>query len=463
MAENTGVALGLGWTMAELYDHDFVVNAPPPDPAAPGPGDPPLRLPGVSRLTPAQRLEMRLERIDAALAALGPTFTAAEQTAPTTRAVRAQFTAEQLDLVAARRAMRALHVSILAGLTAADAGLGKAYGLGRALADTCQQANDGDALKERFGHYRLENLREWLNDLASTLPDHAAKGVLGSLTRWEAWVANATRVSAQEYAPARAPVNAIVRRQGDMWRSVLCGEKDPRDALVPGDYADAATTVARRGFQLGRGVLARYAWIVVLLLAAVVLVVLFVVQNPTSRVVTSVAAAATVLGITWKGVGSVAEKLLRAVGKPLWGAEVDAAVGDAITFLPTVPVAEPDPDLLLRTPQYLRACAIASRLQWPVTPARLIAALREWPGPGPDRPSWSDFAMRSGRLLRAPSDDEVSYWLAWAIVAGFLRSTEEPGSYELSPEGARLAAIPAKAEGAVRAAITAARPNTALQ
>jgi hypothetical protein len=462
MSDNTAVAFGLGWTMAELYDHDFVVDAPAPDPPPPGHGDPPLRLPGMSRLTPAQRLSMRLAKIDGALAALRATFTAAGLTAPTTDDVRAQFTAAQLDRLAARRAIRALHVSTLAGLTAADPALGKAYGLGRALADTCQQANDRDALKERFGHFRLENLREWLNDLASALPEHAAKAVLASLTRWEAWVANAVALSDEQFAPARAPLNAIIRRQGEMWRGLLCGEKDPRDGLTPDDYADAAGSVARRGLQLGRSVLSRYALPVVLLLLAVVLIVLFVVQNPTSRLVTSVAAVAAALGITWKSVGSVAEKLLRAVGKPLWGSELDTAVGNAITFLPTVPVLEPAPDLLLRTPQYLRACATVSKLEWPVTKSRLMDALKRWPGPGADRPSLSDYARRSGRLLGAPSDAEVSYWLAWASVAGFLRPTEEAGGYELSPEGTRLAALPAKDRGTVRAAITAARPNTAL-
>lgn len=459
MAENTGVALGLGWTMADMYDHDFVVQ-PPANPAAPAAADQPPRLPGLSGLSLAQRLEMRLDKIDAALTTLGPTFTAADQTVPTTQAVRAQFTAAQLDAPAAKAAIQTLHFQIISRLTAADAALGKAYGLGRALADTCQPAADNAALQERFNHWRLDNLRAWLNDLASTLPDHAAKGVLSSLTRWEAWVANAARASAEDFENASASIKAVARRQGEMWRSVLCGEKDPRDSLVPADYADAAKAVTRRGFQLGRSALRGYAWIVALLLAAVVLVVLFVVQNPTSRVVTSVAAAAAALGITWKGVGSVAEKLLRAVGKPLWGAGLDAAVGDAITFLPTTPVAEPSPDLLLRTPQYLRACASAAELQWPITQPRLMAALKQWPVPGHDRPSWSDFKQRSARPFRAPSEAEVSYWLAWAAVAGYLKSIDPPGSYELRPEGQRLAAVPAGANGTVRAAITAARPDT---
>ncbi len=461
MAATTGIALELGWMMAELYDHDFVIDSPPPDPPARGPGDPPRRLPGISRLTPAQRLQMRLEKIDAALAMLRATFAAAGVTAPRTQPVRAQFTAEQLDVGLAQRAIRTLHASILTGLTAADPSLGKAYGLGRALADSCQQADDRAALKERFAHYRLETVRGWLHDLASALPAHTAKGVLMSLTRWEAWAANATRQSDERFGSARPSINAIVRRQGEMWRSVLCGEKDPRDQLTPDDYADAASTVARRGFQLGRSVLSRYAWIVVLLLAAVALVVLFVVQNPTSRLVTSVAAAATALGITWKGVGSVAEKLLRAVGEPLWGAELDAAVSDAITFLPTIPIAEPAADLLLRTPQYLRACAIVQQT-WPVNQTRLSDALRRWPGPSAERLGWTDYVSRSRRPWRAPSGEELSYWLAWASTAGFLRSSEQQGNYRLGPEGERLTGIPANATGAARAAITAARPNTPL-
>lgn len=50
---------------------------------------------------------------------------------------------------------------------------------------------------------------------------------------------------------------------------------------------------------------------------------------------------AAALGITWKGVGSVGEQLALALGKPLWGAGLDAAVGEEGTALPAHPVREP--------------------------------------------------------------------------------------------------------------------------
>ncbi len=456
MAENTAVALALGWTMAELYDHPFVVHHDPPDPDQ--------RLPGLSHLSVAQRSVMRLDQIDAALSTLAPTLQAAGQTLPSTTRVRARFTAEHADVEEARKAINALHFEIIAAVSAAGISLGKAYGLGRALADTCQPPADAEALGERFGHFRLENLRAWLNDLATTLPDHSAKAVLVSISRWEAWAANARSVGAVDFERAASSVKAILRRQGEMWRTVLCGEKGARDGLTPEDYVQAGKAVARRAIRLACAALARYLWALVIVLVVVALVIVLVLTSPTSQLVTGIGAALAAFGITWKGVGSVTEKLSLALGRPLWGSELDAAVSNAITFLPLEPTAEPAPDVLWRSPQYLRALVAAQPTPGaPVSAAQLSAALRRGPGRAKHRLGAVDFlTVRPGGFWRAPAESEVSYWLAWASAAGYLTRLANPERYELTAEGSRLAKIPARAPGAVRAAISAARPNTVV-
>src|SRR5437764_15422575 len=104
MTENAGVALGLGWTMAELNDHEFVIAGAPPDVPIDQPGAAPHRLPGVSRLTAPQQLGMRLDKIDASLSVLGPVLTGAGQQAPSTERIREQFNAVEANIPAARRA-----------------------------------------------------------------------------------------------------------------------------------------------------------------------------------------------------------------------------------------------------------------------------------------------------------------------------------------------------------------------
>ena len=167
MSAQTAAALQLGWTMAELNADEFVISGGPAEAPPLVDGRPPPQLPGISKLTPAQRLGARLDKVDAGLATLVAPLAASSQTVPSSAEIRAQFDAQRLDLAAARNATWALHINLLSTLSAADASLGRAYGLGRALQDTCARPRDRAGLQDSFGHYRLENLRSWLNDLAS--------------------------------------------------------------------------------------------------------------------------------------------------------------------------------------------------------------------------------------------------------------------------------------------------------
>ena len=88
-----------------------------------------------------------------------------------------------------RTAVAELHRQLLMALTAADFRLGKAYGLGRALAQTAllPDARHPETFRGTFARFRLDNLLGWLADLRSAFPPHAAKAVSGSLQAWAAW------------------------------------------------------------------------------------------------------------------------------------------------------------------------------------------------------------------------------------------------------------------------------------
>jgi hypothetical protein len=203
-------------------------------------------------------------------------------------------------------------------------------------------------------------------------------------------------------------------------------------------------------------VLARYGVAIVLAVAVVVALTVFVVTNPASQLITGIGAVAAALGITWKGVGSVSEQLALALGKPLWGAELDAAVGDELTALPIRPVREPMPDVLLRTPQYLRACAIAAAAG-PLSPDSISRVVGRRPFPGAHRSlDLSDFltTRASGWGWRRPGREEIDYWFAWAEAADLIeRGVDE--SLSLTAAGATVARIPPRQPGAIRAALTA--------
>jgi hypothetical protein len=473
------VALSLGWSMAELYYEGLPRQTHVPSAGA--------RLPGIGRLSPSQRALLRLEQIDAAVAHLAGPILAGGLRAPTTRTLRTVKEDPAATGAERRQAIYALHVELLRVLTAADFRLGKAYGLGRALADCCQSAADLDALVEHFGRRRLDVLRTWLNDAASYLPEHSAKAVLAGLTRWEAWVSNARAATGPAgWEQQSASITATLHRQAELWRSVLSGEKDARDMLTVESYLKAVTALRTRVFSLVRPWLYRYGPWLLGFFAVVGLVLGLLITNGTSQLVVGITAVAGALGISGRTLGAAFQKVGSMLEQPVWGAELDAAVAEALTNLPFAPVREPRPDLLLDTPLYLRAVGSAQ----PTTVEELceVAAARPSDPQGnlSFRERWS---IRSQRApWRKVSMRETGYWLNWALAAEYVQdvhpveerapATIRPAAaeqlqasaqangterYKLTDEGRQLASIPRGETGTVAAALTAARRTVEIE
>ncbi len=88
-----------------------------------------------------------------------------------------------------------LHCRLLEALTVADFLLGKAYGLGRAIAETTflpANAITGEQRQQQFRCMfeagRLITIKDWLADLKTLLPDHTAYAVSRGLHDWQQWV-----------------------------------------------------------------------------------------------------------------------------------------------------------------------------------------------------------------------------------------------------------------------------------
>ena len=313
-------AFSLGWQMAELYRPDMTVVAP----AATG------DLPSLRRLDAAQRAVIAVNQINTALFKLAPAIKAAGLAVPDAAGIAGRFPAGQSE-ADREGAVLALHVEILSLLTAADVRLGKGYGLGRALADTCRQSVSWPAAIKEFAPDRVARIRSWIDDLASALPAHAGHSVSASLRQWGDYM----QAHAADQAAAGAALPSLAR-QGELWRALLSGEKSGPDMLEVPHYLDAAG----RLLDTARGLVTHYASRFKLLIAGAVFlflggIALMLAIGSSAAIVAGAGGILASVGLTWKGVGGTVGGLGAKLEHQVWEAEIDTAITDAITMLPT--------------------------------------------------------------------------------------------------------------------------------
>jgi hypothetical protein len=336
------------------------------------------RLPGLSDLTSYDRQRLGLDQVDFVLGEVTAAIAAPA-------AVPLNLTADarsKLDATiqggegsAARRqeykaALGKLHVDLLVTFTAAEASYGKAYGLGRALADTTRPQQSADELTRSFEQHRIGQLYVWLDELASLLPDHAALSVEQSLGWWEQavtaaadnsklstrsmpsnlvsqpsrWNRGTTRLRPSRRArservepPTLDSLMAAVARQGGLWRGVLAGEKLCIDMLTPQDYLRAGDRLARHNATMVRQALQAFLpWLILLLLvlAAIVIVLVLIPGSAVARTATAAAASAGTFSGIWQAIRTRVSPIAAQLERPLWGTEMNTAAAEAITIPP---------------------------------------------------------------------------------------------------------------------------------
>jgi hypothetical protein len=318
-----GRAVALGWQMAQLF-HSPVHRGPVSDPVR---GD---HLPGRSEFPGASQSTWLGEQIQSQMEHLlaRPPQILMEAMSD----VRAALTDPDRRRDATLDAIFTLHCRLLEALTVSDFLLGKAYGLGRAIAETAllpanaiTDEQRADQFRSMFETGRLITIKDWLADLKTLLPDHTAYAVSRSLHDWQQWVEQAPATA--DWAAART----AIRVQGRLWRELLTGEKAARDILSLSDYLGAG----RRGTV---EVLWRFWWV----LAAAAILTGAVIYAGSSlhdvpalvRVVGSIAWLVGAAGLFAKGTGTVlGQGLTRAEGW-LWQTELDGSVALAATCLP---------------------------------------------------------------------------------------------------------------------------------
>ena len=314
----TSAAFALGWQMAELYRPSLRRTSAGLDDD----------LPGLGSLSTPDRLEILVDQVQAGVTKLAEPVWRAGLPPITLLALRASLGSDDFE-----QHVLVLHRTLLGALTAADFRLGKAYGLGRALADTCRKPRDLDGLRKEFSAHRIATLRGWLDDLSSALPPHAAHSVASSLGRWSEWVV------AHAETTQLGMILAQLRRQGDLWRGLLSAEKRGHELLEFDNYLDASGALASRMAANARKAIAKF-WLLMLVVAALVVggIVLLVIGG-SSQIVAGATSLLAALGLTWKGVGGALGRLVGRLEQPVWGAVLDVAIADAITLLPGNPGA----------------------------------------------------------------------------------------------------------------------------
>jgi hypothetical protein len=336
------VAFALGWHMSELYDeHSPGKDRQPPD------------LAGLSNLGKQQKLAVVINQVEAGVMKLKEPVTQAGLDAIDLTDLKGLVQKQKHE-----DPVLATHEQLLAELIAADPRLGKAYGLGRALADSCHEPADFEGLKKELNPYRIANLLRWLDDLASALPPHAAHSVATSLGRWsdalyppnegrlprtlnpwrklQSWRERRRRpraIKARDPAKTDEAVKTL-RRQGELWRALLSGEKQGRDMLEIDNYLDAGKELVHRMAVIGRRAVLRVPLLTVGVIGLVGAGVWLLSKGSSSQLVAGATSVLAALGLTWKGLGGVLGQLAGKLEQPLWGAVLDDAIADAITLLP---------------------------------------------------------------------------------------------------------------------------------
>jgi hypothetical protein len=314
-------ALALGWHLAALAHPGQVTQT-----AAAVRG----AATGLGALTEGQMLEFCRSHVTVALGKLREVV--AESTGmpdEELESLRECIESERHD--ARRDAAAAVDAKVLSALSAADFRLGKAYGVGAALMNLTTRPSEEERLASHLTAERIAPVVAAIDDLSTALPAHAGHGVRESLREWQKSIEESSPV-----ARDKPETWLLLARQGELWRAVLAGEKSAGDLLEIEDYIDAADRLSNRMRAVLIRLAKQFPEVCFAIVALFAIGVTLVALNPDSGAAI-VAGAGTILaslGLTWRGVGRSVGELAGKLERPLWGAELDIAVTQAITLLP---------------------------------------------------------------------------------------------------------------------------------
>lgn len=355
-------AFALGWHVTELYHFDKVVTGSGTHDSAPGgvdqhapasasakvdrPDGPPVSLPGIGSLPASKRRSILIGQVRHDLQQPGIWTMTPGGTSNEDLDTMVREAGIENDIVAFKTKIAAVHDIVLSGLTISNFRLGKSYGLGRALAESAIIPCSIDAqtsqefkktLGDQFEYGRVFTLQSWLLDLRDWFDQYASDAVATTLGGWALWTIRPTVGQAEnvewEKAETVDKIKLSLRRQADVWRGLLSGEKTPKNIAGADYYFAAMASVVRRIAGLALRFFATGIGLFLLLVVIVAGLALFFqstsTQTNNTGVLAAVVALLSALGITTGSIGATIQKAWSKAEVPLWDAEVTSAVANA--------------------------------------------------------------------------------------------------------------------------------------
>ncbi len=239
------------------------------------------------------------------------------------------------EVVGLRSAVENLHVGLLETLTIADHQWGTAYVVGRSISNTCWLPRTHDDFDNQFNRYRLANIQGWLADLALVFPQFSASAVSISLDHWATWLEVNHNLDWEKHGTV---VEQALRMQGEKWRALLSGDRDPTSLLTPDGYVAAGEAALRRASIIFRRIAVHFCVPLAIVLAATIAGVFFAIHYSagTAKFWTSFASLTAGLGITGRGFQTTTKRLTATAGKSLITASEKDVIASAATSLPTI-------------------------------------------------------------------------------------------------------------------------------
>jgi hypothetical protein len=321
-----------GWLMAQLHgpiaDKEATTTHP---------------LPTVNELGRTDRIKLTLYEIDALLIAIRawPPAKAGVAYSPDQASARTRLDTlvDAFDKTEFQAAVERFHIPLLTYLTVKDRRLGSSYSLGRSLSDTCFLPIDYESFRSMFSKYRLASLQSWLTGLSADLPQQSSSAVSQGLGNWATWVEVNNNLT---WTDDGTRVRAAAREQGERWRGLLAGDRDPDGFLTPEAYVEAGQAALRRAMAIVRRVIVNLWWVLLIILAATVAAVVIAVSysHGYNKVWGGLVSVLAGFGVTAKSTQSTAKSVgASAEGSLLQIAKADA-IGWATTVLPDIPVSK---------------------------------------------------------------------------------------------------------------------------
>ena len=126
-------------------------------------------------------------------------------------------------------------------------------------------------------------------------------------------------------------ITSALRRQGDMWRGLLTGEKNPMEIASPTYYFAAMASVVRKVAGLAWSFLGTGIGLLLILLLIIGGAALYIASTSHNNtgILSAVVALLTTLGVTTGSAGAAVQKAWGKAEGPLWDAEVSAAIANS--------------------------------------------------------------------------------------------------------------------------------------